>query len=164
MITIAGGTGQVGKPLTQALVGDGEQVRVLTRDPKAAHAATAARSALIARRPVLLDVPVDLLSANVEHIGSPPRPTPAHTTSPAEDALDHALGVIASARRPLVLGGRGAVLAEAARNCCSPTRWVHRSRQPFWHMTSSVANRSISACSERSRSRRRSKSWPNPTA
>jgi TPP-dependent 2-oxoacid decarboxylase len=120
---------------------------------------------LIARRPVVLDVPVDLLSANVEHIGSPPRPTPAHTTSPAEDALDHALGVSASARRPLVLAGRGAVLAEAARNCCcSPTRWVHRSRQPFWHMTSSVANRSISACTERSRSRWRSKSWPNPTA
>jgi NAD(P)H dehydrogenase (quinone) len=39
MITVAGGTGLVGKTLTQALVGDGEQVRVLTRDPKAARAA-----------------------------------------------------------------------------------------------------------------------------
>jgi NAD(P)H dehydrogenase (quinone) len=39
MITVAGGTGLVGKSLTQALVGDGEQVRVLTRDPKAARAA-----------------------------------------------------------------------------------------------------------------------------
>jgi NAD(P)H dehydrogenase (quinone) len=34
MITVAGGTGLVGKSLTQALVGDGEQVRVLTRGPQ----------------------------------------------------------------------------------------------------------------------------------
>ena len=39
MISVAGGTGLVGKTLTQALVGDGEQVRVLTRDPKAAQVA-----------------------------------------------------------------------------------------------------------------------------
>src|SRR5271167_554846 len=39
MITVAGGTGLVGKSLTQALVRDGAQVRVLTRDPAAAHAA-----------------------------------------------------------------------------------------------------------------------------
>jgi uncharacterized protein YbjT (DUF2867 family) len=39
MITLAGGTGLVGKSLTQALVRDGEQVRVLTRDPDAAAAA-----------------------------------------------------------------------------------------------------------------------------
>jgi uncharacterized protein YbjT (DUF2867 family) len=39
MITLAGGTGLVGKTLTQALVRDGEQVRVLTRDPKAAATA-----------------------------------------------------------------------------------------------------------------------------
>jgi NAD(P)H dehydrogenase (quinone) len=39
MITVAGGTGLVGKSLTQALVGEGEQVRVLTRDPNAAAAA-----------------------------------------------------------------------------------------------------------------------------
>src|SRR6476619_727717 len=39
MITLAGGTGLVGKTLTQVLVRDGEQVRVLTRDPAAAAAA-----------------------------------------------------------------------------------------------------------------------------
>jgi uncharacterized protein YbjT (DUF2867 family) len=39
MITVAGGTGVVGKTLTQALVRDGERVRVLTRDPEAARAA-----------------------------------------------------------------------------------------------------------------------------
>jgi NAD(P)H dehydrogenase (quinone) len=42
MITVAGGTGLVGKTLTQALVRAGEQVRVLTRDPKAARAALGA--------------------------------------------------------------------------------------------------------------------------
>ena len=39
MITVAGGTGLVGKSLTHALVGDGERVRLLTRDPKAARVA-----------------------------------------------------------------------------------------------------------------------------
>jgi NAD(P)H dehydrogenase (quinone) len=39
MITLAGGTGLVGKALAQALVRDGEQVRVLTRDPNAAATA-----------------------------------------------------------------------------------------------------------------------------
>jgi NAD(P)H dehydrogenase (quinone) len=39
MITVAGGTGLVGKSLTQALLGEGGQVRVLTRDPEAARAA-----------------------------------------------------------------------------------------------------------------------------
>ena len=39
MITLAGGTGLIGKTLTQALVRNGEQVRVLTRDPIAAAAA-----------------------------------------------------------------------------------------------------------------------------
>jgi NAD(P)H dehydrogenase (quinone) len=38
MITLAGGTGLVGRTLTQALVREGEQVRVLTRDPNAAAA------------------------------------------------------------------------------------------------------------------------------
>jgi uncharacterized protein YbjT (DUF2867 family) len=39
MITVAGGTGLVGKSLTRTLVRDGEQVRVLTRDPNAARTA-----------------------------------------------------------------------------------------------------------------------------
>jgi hypothetical protein len=39
MTTLAGGTGLVGKSLTQALMRDGEQVRVLTRDPTTAAAA-----------------------------------------------------------------------------------------------------------------------------
>jgi acetolactate synthase I/II/III large subunit len=77
--------------------------------------ATAARSALIARLPVLLDVPVDLLGADVDDIGTRVRAARAHATSPGEDALDRALGVIASARRPLVLAGRGAVVAEARK-------------------------------------------------
>jgi NAD(P)H dehydrogenase (quinone) len=42
MITVAGGTGLVGKALTQSLVGEGEQVRVLTRDPRATRAALGA--------------------------------------------------------------------------------------------------------------------------
>jgi thiamine pyrophosphate-dependent acetolactate synthase large subunit-like protein len=77
--------------------------------------AIAARTALISRRPVLVDVPVDLLGADVERIGSPAPPSPAPAPSPGEEALDRALGMIASARRPLVLAGRGAVLAQARK-------------------------------------------------
>lgn len=39
MITIAGGTGAVGSSLVQTLLGDGAQLRVLTRDPQKARAA-----------------------------------------------------------------------------------------------------------------------------
>ncbi|RZL68782.1 MAG: thiamine pyrophosphate-binding protein [Rhodococcus sp. (in: high G+C Gram-positive bacteria)] len=77
--------------------------------------AIATRTAMVARRPVLLDLPIDMLAADIEPGRSRVRSTPPHTTAPGEDALDHALGVIASARRPVVLAGRGAVLAEARK-------------------------------------------------
>lgn len=75
--------------------------------------ALAAHSALTARLPVLLDVPIGLLDEEVQRPPLRVRPAVAHKTGPDEVELDYALGVIASARRPLVVAGRGAVLAGA---------------------------------------------------
>lgn len=64
------------------------------------------------RRPIVVNLPVDLQDAEVE----PPAAAPAIPRSPrpavASD-LDRALGVIASASRPLLLAGRGAVRSDA---------------------------------------------------
>jgi thiamine pyrophosphate-dependent acetolactate synthase large subunit-like protein len=65
-------------------------------------------------RPVALDVPVEFLDEEIEDTGAPAQEMDSVT--PAEldpDLLDAALGVIASARRPLVLAGRGAIESDA---------------------------------------------------
>lgn len=72
------------------------------------------RRAMDERRPIVLSVPVDLQEQDIpdERVAltswgaSPPREANI-------DELDRALGVIASARRPIVLAGRGVVLAGA---------------------------------------------------
>jgi thiamine pyrophosphate-dependent acetolactate synthase large subunit-like protein len=74
--------------------------------------ALALRQARLEARPVVLDITVDLEWAEVEYR---PAPELADEPRPTLDAaaLDQALGLIASANRPLVLAGRGAVLAGA---------------------------------------------------
>lgn len=86
------------------------------------------------RRPIVLDVPFDLLSepapeAELNEISaSRTRGATASGDAPPDaDVLDEALGLLASARRPVLLAGRGAVragardaivqLAEAAGAC-----------------------------------------------
>ncbi|WP_169945351.1 thiamine pyrophosphate-binding protein [Microbispora sp. H11081] len=87
--------------------------RVLRPEDVADDVAAVIRRVLATRRPVLLDVPVDLHHADV------PEPHPAgpartgHAFAPDPDELDQALGVIAGSRRPVVLAGRGAALAGA---------------------------------------------------
>lgn len=66
------------------------------------------------RRPIVLNVPFDLLTADAGEPG-PLRATAQlpPPSSASEGSLDAALGLIASARRPLLLAGRGAVDANA---------------------------------------------------
>lgn len=72
------------------------------------------RRAVDERRPIVLSVPVDLQEREVPASSSVTTSPPVRQPpEPTGDALDRALGVIASARRPLVLAGRGAVLAGA---------------------------------------------------
>lgn len=63
-------------------------------------------------RPVVLNIPVDLM---LQEAGEATAWTqPVHERSgPDEEALDDALGLIASSRRPIVLAGRGAVRSGA---------------------------------------------------
>lgn len=74
----------------------------------------AVRRCLGDRRPVLLNLPVDVLAGNAATDG-PSLPVAPRPTTPDDDALDAAVGVAASANRPLVLAGRGVVSAGARR-------------------------------------------------
>ncbi|CCH79157.1 putative acetolactate synthase [Nostocoides japonicum T1-X7] len=72
--------------------------------------------ALAERRPVVLDVPYDLLAQECTEAsaGSARRLHQLHSApSPSPDDVDLALGLALSARRPVVLAGRGAVTAGA---------------------------------------------------
>lgn len=80
----------------------------------AADVATAFRRARLERRPIVLNMPSAFMWEQTEY---KPAPThiPALPVSPGEgDALDKAIGVIAAARRPLILAGRGAKDAREA--------------------------------------------------
>lgn len=84
-------------------------VRVRTPATLAVDMGTAFRQARVESRPVVLNVPVDLMWEEVEPVAPSSRiwdaPAPRQ---PDADQLDAALGVIASAERPVVLAGGGA--------------------------------------------------------
>jgi acetolactate synthase-1/2/3 large subunit len=94
-----------------AAVGAGfEPVRSV--DTIAVDVAAALRRARRESRPIVLDVPVDVEWLDADYVPAPrvddlPVPVPDH------EALDRAVGIIASASRPIVLAGRGAVSAGA---------------------------------------------------
>ena len=80
--------------------------RVLRAEHVAADLESVVRRVLTARRPVLFDLPVDL---HRHEVVDEPRLHPIAVPSsgaPAPDDLDRALGVLASARRPVILAGR----------------------------------------------------------
>jgi thiamine pyrophosphate-dependent acetolactate synthase large subunit-like protein len=72
------------------------------------------RRAAAERRPIILDVPRDLLGKEAGELRTvtPVTATPQRIR-PDLDALDRALGIAVSAKRPVVLAGRGAVWADA---------------------------------------------------
>lgn len=70
--------------------------------------AKAVRRALVERRPVVLNVPVEFMWAEVE-FETVPMCAPGHQAlSPDPSVLDGVVGMLADARRPIVLAGRGA--------------------------------------------------------
>ena len=89
-----------------------EQMRAPeTASADVAHAFYRAR---VERRPVVLNMPVDAMWAECEHqtIVRPVFDDPVLLTQ--GDALDEAIGIIASSKRPVVLAGGGAIGAEDA--------------------------------------------------
>jgi thiamine pyrophosphate-dependent acetolactate synthase large subunit-like protein len=84
--------------------------RVHSGESAAEDVARAFRRAQVERRPVLLSMPLDVQTepAAATRPSSPGLPSP-----PAPSSLDQVVDRIAAARRPLILAGRGAVLAGA---------------------------------------------------
>jgi acetolactate synthase-1/2/3 large subunit len=81
----------------------------LVRTPKSAlrDLAVALRRAHTERRPIVLDVPSEFMWAEVDYRRMDGASANIQPVQPDPDALDRAVGVIASVRRPVVLIGRG---------------------------------------------------------
>lgn len=65
------------------------------------------------RRPAVIDIPIDLQNHEVDYQASRFIREPAGGAGQHPEDLDEALGMLAGANRPLILAGRGAVLAGA---------------------------------------------------
>lgn len=89
-------------------------VQVRTPESAVEDLALALRRAALERRPVVLNVPADFQWAEVGYAAVDRSAPAAAPPAPDADDLDRAVGVIASARRPIVLAGRGAA-SPAAR-------------------------------------------------
>jgi thiamine pyrophosphate-dependent acetolactate synthase large subunit-like protein len=88
-------------------------VPVRTPESAVEDLALALRRAVLERRPVVLDVPADFQWAETPYAAVDRTPVPARAPALDDAQLDRAVGVIAGARRPIVLAGRGATRPEA---------------------------------------------------
>jgi acetolactate synthase I/II/III large subunit len=75
--------------------------------------ATAMRRATAESRPVVLNIPADFQWQEVIYKPVPVTPLAAQAVRPDPAALGLAVGIVASARRPVVLAGRGAAAPDA---------------------------------------------------
>lgn len=93
----------------------------------AADVATAIRRAWTERRPIVLNMPVEFQWLDTEYEPRPWRSSDLRMVVPESDDLDNAIGIIAAARRPIVLAGRGAISDEARRAILN---FAHRIEAP----------------------------------
>ncbi|XVQ11042.1 thiamine pyrophosphate-binding protein [Spirillospora sp. CA-255316] len=77
--------------------------------------AAAVRRAVLERRPVVLNMPVDFQWEEVERSPVPGRWVAPQAVLPDPAVMDRAVGVVASARRPIILAGRGATAPDARK-------------------------------------------------
>ena len=87
--------------------------RVHRPDTLAADIGRALRRIVVEKRPVVLNVPFDILGAEVSEFETPASNELGLVPSVDPVDLDRALGLLVSAKRPVLLAGRGAVLAQA---------------------------------------------------
>lgn len=83
-------------------------VQVRTPGSAVEDLAMAFRRAVLERRPVVLDVPADFQWAETPYVAADRTAPSGGAPAPDPAALDRAVGVVAGARRPIVLAGRGA--------------------------------------------------------
>lgn len=74
---------------------------------------TAVRRAHAERRPIVVNVPLNIEWDEVDYEPRPALNSPPVRLAPDPDQLESALGIIASSTRPVILAGRGAVLSGA---------------------------------------------------
>ncbi len=87
---------------------------ILSRDTIATDVANAVRRAHAERRPIVLNVPLDIEWETDVELTDVARVEPlSMAVDPDPASLDAAVGILASANRPIVLAGRGAVHADA---------------------------------------------------
>jgi thiamine pyrophosphate-dependent acetolactate synthase large subunit-like protein len=103
-----------------------------------ADLATAVRRAVLERRPVVLNVPVDFQWDHVTFSPVRQASTLAQAVEPDPATMDRAVGIVASAKRPLVLAGRGAAtpvaraaLLRLAHRIGAPVATTLRARELF---------------------------------
>ena len=84
--------------------------RVHSAQSAVADTARAVRRALNERRAVVLNLPLDVQSAEIELTPPPPQP---RTSPPVPMSVSEAAGVLRRAERPVIIGGRGAVRSSA---------------------------------------------------
>ncbi|MGH1565344.1 thiamine pyrophosphate-binding protein [Mumia sp. DW29H23] len=98
----------VQRPLVEATGAGFEEARAA--DTVAADLDHAFWRARAERRPIVLEVPIDLMwqeaAVSTDPVLVPPALSPS---APDQDAVDTALGIVMSARRPIVLAGQGAL-------------------------------------------------------
>lgn len=100
------------RALVEATGAGFEQMR--TAETVVADVAAAFRRARAERRPIVLNMPAELMWEMTSY-AAPAGPPEISAASPAMGpALENAIGVIAAARRPVVLAGRGAIDARDA--------------------------------------------------
>ncbi|WP_084397174.1 thiamine pyrophosphate-binding protein [Henriciella aquimarina] len=97
-------------PQRQIVVATGAGFEQL-RSPQtiAEDVATAIRRASFERRPIVLNIPVDFQWLDADYTAAPYRRPSQRALVPESSDLDDAIGIIAAARRPVVLAGKGAV-------------------------------------------------------
>jgi acetolactate synthase I/II/III large subunit len=96
------------------------------------------RRAQLERRPIVLNIPGEFQWQEIDLEPLTPRPPIRQQIAASEDALDVALGIIASSRRPLVVAGRGATSAATrdavlkfARRVGAPVATTLQARELF---------------------------------
>ncbi len=84
----------------------------------------AIRRAQLERRPIVFNVPSTFQSQDIEYERLPHRLPDVRTWSLGNDDIDDAVGIIAAARRPIVLAGRGAVISGARESLIKLARRI----------------------------------------
>lgn len=89
--------------------------RVRSPETAADDAARALRRARVERRPVVLNIPIDLVEMEAGQATNPPEPPGLEFPRPGERSVGEVVRLIAAAERPVVLAGRGVALSAGAR-------------------------------------------------